>query len=173
MLININKSLDENYRYKMPSISIKIGGSGNGTFTIINNMDEIARAINTPPEILYKYISYTLGSAFNEKKKSFTGQHNNIQDIIFDYINTFVICSTCLVPELTYYLHKISSKKNILENKCSACGKINSIKANNKIVDKCIDTIIKYLSREGNWVTNNGNMGTRLLENEQIQELDI
>jgi len=174
MSININKSQDENYRYKMPIVSIKIGGAGNGIFTVINNIDEIAEAINTPPEILYKYISYTLGSAFNEKKKSFTGHHNNIQDIIFDYINTFVICPACHVPELTYYLHKISAKKNILESKCSACGKINSIKASNKIVDKCIDTIIKYLSREGNWITNKGNMGISSLDNEKdLHEIDV
>jgi len=70
-LIEDNKSNDDNYRYKMPPVSIKIGGAGNGIFTIINNIDEIANAINTPSEILYKYISYSLGSAFNEKKKKF------------------------------------------------------------------------------------------------------
>ena len=158
MSININKSNDDNYRYKMPPVSIKIGGAGNGIFTIINNIDEIANAINTPSEILYKYISYSLGSAFNEKKKSFTGHHSNIQNIIFDYINTFVMCPTCQVPEMTYYLQKISAKINLLESKCSACGKINLIKGNNKIDDKCIDTIIKYITKEGIWNISKGNM---------------
>jgi hypothetical protein len=157
-MLNINKSKDENYRYKMPIVSIKTGGTGNGMFTIINNMDEISKAINTPSSIIYKFISYTLGSAYNDKKNSFTGHHNNIQDIIFDYINTFVICSTCKVPELIYYLEKISAKKNILQCKCSACGKIDTIKPNNKIIEKCTDGILKYLLKEGTWNVTNGNM---------------
>jgi hypothetical protein len=53
-MININNSIDDNYRYKMPKAAIKLGGNGNGIFTTINNIDEISNAINTPPEILYK-----------------------------------------------------------------------------------------------------------------------
>lgn len=68
------------------------------------------------------------------------------------------MCPTCQVPEMTYYLQKISAKKNLLESKCSACGKINLIKGNNKIDDKCIDTIFKYISKEGIWNISKGNM---------------
>jgi translation initiation factor 5 len=157
-MININKSDDMFYRYKMPSINIKLGGTGNGMFTIINNMDEIAKAINTPPEIVYKFISYTLGSAYNEKKKSLTGHHNNLQEIIFDYINNFVICEHCGIPELSYSLNK-KSKKNIkLICYCSACGNLNNLRNNNKINDKCIDTIIKYLNSNNEWVVSKGSM---------------
>ena len=110
-------------------------------------------------QIINKFISYTLGSAFNDKKNSITGHHNNIQEIIFQYINTFVICKTCNIPELTYSLNKISSKKMILECRCSACGNTNSIISHNKIIDKCIDTIIKYLNKEGTWMISKGKMG--------------
>ena len=37
-MLNINNSDDINYRYKMPALSIKLGGAGNGIFTIINNI---------------------------------------------------------------------------------------------------------------------------------------
>lgn len=157
-MLNINNSNDSNYRYQMPKISIKFGGNGNGKYTIINNMDEIASSLNSPAEIIYKFISYSLGSAYNEKEKSILGHHNNLQDIIFDYINNFVFCNTCNIPELNYYIEKISSKNYNLNYKCSACGSICKIKNTNKVNNKCIDTIIKYLIKEDNWIINNGSM---------------
>jgi len=78
MSININNSEDENYRYKMPKVSISYGGNGNGVFTVLNNINDVSESINTPSEILCKYIAYILGSSYNEKKKTLTGQHTNI-----------------------------------------------------------------------------------------------
>jgi translation initiation factor 5 len=172
-LININNSNDPNYRYKMPCVNIITGGAGNGKFTLIKNINEIAESINTPPDIINKFISYTLGSAFNEKKNTITGHHNNIQDIIFQYINTFVMCKTCNIPELTYSLNKISSKKINLECRCSACGITNSIVSNNKIIDKCVDTIIKYLSKEGVWLISKGKMGQDKKEESSFLDEDF
>jgi translation initiation factor 5 len=157
-MLNINNSNDTNYRYQMPKVSITYGGSGNGKFIVINNMDEIANAINSPSEIVYKFISFSCGSSYNEKTNSITGYHDNIQNIIFEYINNFVICPTCGIPELNYYLNKISAKKSILICKCSACGTINKLKNKNKINDKCIDTITKYLVKENNWINTSGTM---------------
>lgn len=157
-MLNINNSDDLSYRYQMPKVSIKYAGNGNGKYTIINNMEEIAHAINSPPEIVYKFISFSCGSAYNEKDNSITGHHDNIQSIIFDYINNFVICSTCSIPELNYYLEKISAKKSNLICRCSACGTINKLKNSNKINDKCIDTITKYLVKENNWIKTSGTM---------------
>lgn len=157
-MLNINNSNDISYRYQMPKVSIKYAGNGNGKYTVINNMDEISTAINSPPEIVYKFISFSCGSAYNEKDNSITGHHVNIQDIIFDYINNFVICPTCNIPELNYYLEKISAKKSNLICRCSACGTINKLKNSNKINGKCIDTIIKYLIKENNWISTSGTM---------------
>ena len=153
-MLNINNSDDINYRYKMPALSIKLGGAGNGIFTIINNMEEIAICINTPVEILYKYISFVCGSAFNEKKKSITGHHKNLQEIIYNYINDFVICKSCGIPELIYEL----DKKNLI-CKCSACGTLNTINSTNKINNKCIENISKYLIKEKKWIMNKGYSG--------------
>ena len=157
-MLNINNSDDSSYRYQMPKVSIKYAGNGNGKYTVINNMEEIAHAINSPSEIVYKFISFSCGSAYNEKDKSITGHHDNIQSIIFDYINNFVICPTCSIPELNYYLEKISAKKSNLICRCSACGTINKLKNSNKINDKCVDTITKYLAKETNWIKTSGTM---------------
>lgn len=159
-MLNINNSNDDNYRYKMPKVIFKLGGNGNGIFTIINNINEISDAINTPSDILCKYISYTVGSAYNDKKQSITGHHNNIQEIIFNYIDEFVICQFCTIPELSYSLNKISNKKFTLLCRCSACGNLNTLKNSNKISDKIIDNINKYLIKN-NWPISKGNMVTK------------
>lgn len=149
-MLNINKSIDENYRYKMPAIITNFKGGGNGKFTIITNIEEISNSLNTPSEIINKYISYTIGSSYNDKDKSITGHHYNLQDTVFEFINNFIICTICGIPELSYNLEKISNKKNNLICKCSACGNINELKSSNKVNNKCIDTISKYLLKN-NW----------------------
>jgi translation initiation factor 2 beta subunit (eIF-2beta)/eIF-5 len=157
-MININNSNDTSYRYKMPIAYVKYNNNNNKKSITIDNMEKIANAINSPSEIIYKFISFSCGSSYNDKNNSITGHPNDIQNIIFDYINNFVICSTCGIPELNYYLEKISAKKSNLFCRCSACGTINKPKSTNKINDKCIDTIIKYLVKENNWINTNGSM---------------
>jgi translation initiation factor 2 beta subunit (eIF-2beta)/eIF-5 len=154
-MINVNNSDDLFYRYKMEKVNITNKGFGNGLFTIINNLESIAKSINTPVEILYKYIANDLGSNYNEKKKSMNGNHTHekIQESIYKYINDFVICNKCGIPEVNYFLEKKS-----IEAKCSACGKLNEIKNNNKINQKNVDIILKYLEKNKVWLKTKGNM---------------
>ncbi len=155
-MLNVNGSNDLFYRYKMCRVNVSNRGNGNGQFTVINNLEEICKTINTPSEILYKYIANDLGSSFNEKKKSITGTHlqDTVQKTIFSYINDFVICSKCGIPEILYLL----KDKNIIESKCSACGSYNCIKNNNKINTKTTDIILKYLQKNKTWTVTKGNM---------------
>jgi translation initiation factor 2 beta subunit (eIF-2beta)/eIF-5 len=153
-MININGNIsDANYRYKMEKVSLNNCGSGNGQFTVINNMDNIGESINTPSEILYKYFAFVLGSSFNEKKKSLTGTYSvvDIEQQLYDYINKFVMCSNCNIPELMYKIEK----KNVCAC-CSACGKNNNIQYNTKINRKVLDLIEKYLEKNKVWVKTKG-----------------
>lgn len=154
-MININGCDDNFYRYKMDVVQITNGGCGNGQFTIIKNMKKIEKDINTPSEILFKYLAFTLGSSYNNKKDSLTGTYtqNNIQLKIYDYINHFVICVYCGIPELTYIL----IKKNT-ECRCAACGQINKINYKNKNIEKGNDLIFKYLDSGKLWIKTKGNM---------------
>jgi translation initiation factor 5 len=152
-MININNLDDPFYRYKMPEVNLK----NNNNKTIIINIEKISLYINTPCEILIKYISYILGTNYNNKDNSFNGLYNKdkIQEIIYDYINEFVICKNCNIPELLYSNIKISSKKTKLNSICSACGKIND----NFNDDKIIFLIINYLLKNNNeWIKNKGLM---------------
>lgn len=153
--ININNSDDDNYRYKMEEIIIELGGKGNGIFTIVNNLNAISKSLNTPEEILIKYLCYYLNSNYNEKKKTYSGHHQkkSFEAGIFKYINSFVLCPTCGIPELFYQFN--NSNVNI---SCSACGKIQIIKPQNKIDIKCFDYINKFLQKGNLWCQIEGNM---------------
>ena len=41
------KALDPHYRYKMPALEIRVVGSGNGIKTILDNLDEISKALKS------------------------------------------------------------------------------------------------------------------------------
>lgn len=48
--VNIRRDVqDKFYRYKMPLLTTKIEGRGNGIKTVIPNMVDIARALSRPP----------------------------------------------------------------------------------------------------------------------------
>jgi translation initiation factor 5 len=148
MSININRDADDPfYRYKMPDLKIRQTGRGNGCFTIIDNIEEICKAINTPNTILLNYIARGLGSNFNEKKNTLTGHYtyDKILHILYDYITFFVLCHNCLIPELTPKI--FGNKKNKkLQYSCSACGSEYELYSDTKIYSKTIENIIKYYS---------------------------
>lgn len=150
---------DIHYRYKMPSVKITNAGRGIGTFTIIDNLEDIAKSINHPAEVLLKFLGIAIGAAVNFEKKSINGTHTEkvVQDNIFNYIELFCFCSICKIPEVTPYLNKISKKNVQIKLKCTSCGGDSVVVSSKKFADKAIDMIIKEL--EKGWIkNNNGNV---------------
>lgn len=149
-LININNSTDTNFRYKIFKINITHTGSGTqkGFFTKLNNIKLIASQINHNPITLLKYIGICLGSTVNDELFWIQGNHSqhNIQKYIFDFINTFVLCKKCSVPELEYSIQQ-NTKNKIIITHCLGCGFDYNIdplllnKYNKKIFDKIINDI--------------------------------
>ena len=68
-VININYCNDIFYRYKMPRVEIKIEKNK----TVIVNLVEISKSLNTHPVYILKHLSYTLGvqSWFDKKNKTY------------------------------------------------------------------------------------------------------
>lgn len=159
-MLNINGKVDENYRYKMPAIKSTIAGKGNGITTIFQNLQDVGKYLNQPPVLLLKYLSTYNGSMANDEKMSITGGYNNeeLQKALQVYINRFVICPKCGVPETLPQLKKEGKKNVTLELKCSSCGTVSCVACNSKIETKTTELIIKYLEKNEWSVSNKGTM---------------
>jgi len=157
-MLNINGSADNSYRYKMPVLQREIKGNGNGIYTIITNLNDVSKYINHPPTILLKFLSSYNGSMANEEKMSITGSYTSdeLQKTLQIYINRFVICSKCNIPETIPQINKQSKKNITLELKCSSCGSISTVLCNKNEM-KAYDLIVKYLEKNL-WTTTKGTM---------------
>jgi len=167
-MLNINGKNDSSYRYKMIPVKSTINGKGNGIFTIINNLDDVSSSISQPSVLILKFLSSYFGSLANEEKKCITGSYTDsqIQDGIQLYINRFIICPSCNIPETIPQIRQESKKNIFLDVKCSACGKVSEIKCNNKLEEKGKDFIITYLSKNEWIVKNKGNMVLKTIQDE-------
>ena len=157
-MLNINGSEDNSYRYKMPILHCAIKGNGNGIYTIITNLNDVSKYINHPHHLLLKFLSTYNGSMANEEKMSITGSYTSdeLQKTLQVYINRFVICPKCNIPETIPQINKQSKKNITLELKCSSCGSISSVLCNKNEM-KAYDLIVKYLEKN-QWVTTKGTM---------------
>jgi translation initiation factor 2 beta subunit (eIF-2beta)/eIF-5 len=156
--MNMNgNNIDTNYRYTMPQFNITIVGKSSGIYTIVNNIYDISKSINHPPEVIMKYIASVTGSNYIQERQSITGTHtvDELNNIIIEYIKYIVFCQKCFIPETIPSLS--GSKKNIqLHLCCSGCKNTTNILNPNKRIKKAIDIIIKYLKTEDDWKIHKG-----------------
>lgn len=122
-------------RYQMPSVDIR---SQKNNKTYFNNIDEIAVKLQRTSEELLKYIGYSLSTQLDLKQKAINGVYSKekMQESIYDYIRSYVLCPTCNNPET----HLGVSKSKKLKIGCIACGAKNNLSFNNAKFDKWLQT---------------------------------
>ena len=114
---------DPNYRYKMPRIMGKVEGRGNGIKTAIPNCADVASALHRPPGEVTKFFGCDLGAqtTYNEEteRSIVNGAHETrtLQEKLSIYIEKFVLCPQCKLPETSYKI-----KHDIIYHNCLACG---------------------------------------------------
>jgi translation initiation factor 5 len=119
---------DPEYRYKMPAVFGKIEGSGNGIKTALPNISDVASALHRNPGEVNKFFGCELGAQTRYHAETdraiVNGSHNDqvLQDLIKKYIDKFVLCSNCNLPETEYRI-----KSGIISQKCAACGTKESV----------------------------------------------
>jgi translation initiation factor 2 beta subunit (eIF-2beta)/eIF-5 len=129
--ININGDLtDPFYRYKMPEVIVR----QQGAFYAFLNIDDICSekgGINRPLSDIQKFLTKNLHTSFTYKNKSLITSapitKDSIQNMIFQYINKFILCTKCQSPET------IVSNDKKSYNKCRACGNSDEITPNGVI----------------------------------------
>ena len=114
---------DPEYRYKMPRIIGKVEGRGNGIKTAIPNMVDVASSLHRPPGEVTKFFGCELGAqtTYNDdtERAIVNGAHETrvLQDKLSVYIEKFVLCPACKLPETSYKI-----KSEIIYHNCLACG---------------------------------------------------
>jgi translation initiation factor 2 beta subunit (eIF-2beta)/eIF-5 len=114
-MLNINNSEDPFYRYKMPELKVEKVNKAGKKETILMNMKEIAKALNREEKEMIKYMGKKRSAGVNIGKGVISGDHNvkDLQEVIYKYIKTYVLCMKCGNPETT-------KKEEMI--KCVACG---------------------------------------------------
>lgn len=125
---------DPEYRYKMPTVLGKIEGRGNGIKTVIENVTEVAEALDRTPGEINKFFGCELGAqtSYSEEteKAVVNGAHTDhtLQDMMHRYIETFVLCPNCRLPESTYKV-----KNDLIYHRCAACGSVEMVNMQHKL----------------------------------------
>lgn len=124
---------DKSYRYKMPPLTIKIEGRGNGIKTVITNIVDVSKALHIDPAYTTKFfgIEYGAMSSFDKKteKAVVNGafQVGDMQKTLEKFIEIFILCPTCKLPEL-----KMGVKSQIKID-CAACGHNDILASQHKL----------------------------------------
>ena len=123
------KQTDTHYRYKMPAIEVKHEGGGQYTKTLITNLKKVAEALNTSAEIINHFLAVELGtkssssSDHSEARLFLRGTHKaaNLQDQLDKYINIYVKCGECNIPEGHLQIRGKKKSKTVWTY-CPSCG---------------------------------------------------
>merc|ERR1712238_128522 len=127
---------DPEYRYRMPAVFGKVEGSGNGIKTAIPNISDVALALHRNSGEVNKFFGCELGAQTTYNKETdraiVNGSHTDdtLQKLIHRYIESFVLCHTCGLPETRY-----SIKSGTIWHKCAACGAKEMVDMNHKVTN--------------------------------------
>jgi len=135
---------DPAYRYKMPKVMGKIEGRGNGIKTRIVNVIELAASLHRDPGEVTKFFGCELGSQTKwveeEEKALVNGAHSDVtlQQLVFRYIQKFVLCPECKLPETDYKI-----KSEAIFHKCAACGAKELVDMDHKLTTFILGNVKK------------------------------
>ncbi|CAA7269573.1 unnamed protein product [Cyclocybe aegerita] len=138
-IVNIRRDVDDKfYRYRMPLLTTKIEGKGNGIKTVIPNMSDVARALSRPPTYTTKFFGCELGAqtTFDEKNDRYivNGAHdaNRLRELLDVFIDKFVLCKSCKNPETELIILKTGRQEDIIRD-CKACGERTGVDMRHKL----------------------------------------
>lgn len=129
------KSIDDpEYRYKMPRLVGKIEGRGNGIKTVVVNCSDIALSLHRMPAEVTKFFGCELGAQSKydpESERSVVNgafDNGTMQQHLSKYIENFVLCPACRLPETKYKF-----RNQCIFHRCLACGAEEPVDMNHKL----------------------------------------
>jgi translation initiation factor 5 len=126
---------DNHYRYQISTPESSYVMKKGTHITILDNFDTFCTQLMFNPLILIKVLGKTLSckSGIDKNNKYYLqGKYTNeqVKDIIYSFIQKYLLCNNCDKPEVN-----LKYKKDKIKQKCRACG-------NNIYVENCKDEII-------------------------------
>ena len=116
----------------MPKLQVKVEGRGNGIKTLLTNVTEVGASLAREPSEITKFFGCILGSqtTFAGDRHIVNGSHNanDLQKHLCKYIEAFVLCKQCKLPETHYKI-----KGGIISQKCQACGNKDQVDMTHKL----------------------------------------
>lgn len=134
---------DPCYRYMMPQLETQLFGKNQSRRTVLVNLNDIGAALQRDTDEIVKYIACRLG--VSSTSCSIKGEHSvkELQELVQDYIEQYVLCPTCGLPETSYKV-----KRSTVQARCAACGHKSYIEEATAASEKVNHLIIKaYRSR--------------------------
>jgi translation initiation factor 5 len=120
-----DNSNDPTYRYRMERMNLKHETNK----TVITNMTNICKDLSRDPDHLLKYIGKSIGcsSKYDAKNNSYyiskKVELKDLEEKLYQYIETYVLCGTCGNPETI-----LDENKKRIKKECNACGETTRIK---------------------------------------------
>jgi translation initiation factor 5 len=137
---------DPNYRYKMTPLNIITEGA----FKAITNIPQVAHDLERAPYMLVEFIKHKLGTnlSYKNDKLKYSNKLSNdlVQNALYEFIELFVLCETCNLPETNLVVKK---DKNIIEFTCRACSANNSLQVDKLKVDKHVQKTCQSIINKG------------------------
>jgi translation initiation factor 5 len=137
--------IDPEYRYKIASPIITIGGKKGNKTTYFENSEYYSEKMGIPSIFFGKYIGNKISCplSIDKEKKciSWKGEYTNeqIESQLKEFIKIYVLCPCCDYPEIDLYL----DEKKLIGKLCRSCGTSNLIET--RYFDKTYDFIQKNI----------------------------
>lgn len=140
---DINNS-DPFFRYKMPKVTLKHEGKGNGVKTVVSNIKDVSKSLNRNVGDLLAFIATELSVCSLQRKDDYiingTFDTQTVQNIIAKFVTSHVLCDVCGNPETVFVSNACSKKEASLYKVCQACGGRSKVK-HHKINKRIKNTI--------------------------------
>jgi translation initiation factor 2 subunit 2 len=111
------ETLKETSRFEKPRILALIQGKQ----TVVQNLGEVSKLINRPPEMLAKYLIKEFGTSGTHDPQHLVMKgvfrQAQVQDKFDAFLDLFVMCPDCKRPDT-----KILQERRVSVLKCEACG---------------------------------------------------
>jgi translation initiation factor 5 len=131
---------DNYYRYQISTIQTSVIFNKGTYIVILDNFEMFCKELMFDTQLLIKIIGKELSckSGINKMNKYYLqGQYTNIKikQIIYDFIQNYLLCIACDKPEIN-----LKYKNNKIKQKCRACG-------NNIYLENVKEEIIHILKK--------------------------